>query len=57
MSQKKILCIIYDFVLGCILSHPGLHVARGPQVGHPRHTILLVRKGYTSFILEYLNLD
>ena len=26
---------MYDLVLGCIHSHPGLHVALRPCVGHP----------------------
>ena len=30
---------MYDFVLGLNHSHPGLHVAHGLQVGHPRQNM------------------
>ena len=45
ITHKKSQCFkqIYDLVLGCIRSHPELHVARGPQVGHPlevKHPVL-----------------
>ena len=35
MSKKKGFKLIYDFVLGHIHSHPGLHGANGPWIGHP----------------------
>ena len=35
MSKKKGFRLIYDFVLGHIHSHPGLHAACGWRVGHP----------------------
>ena len=35
MSKNKGSKQIYHFVLGRIHSHPGLHVAHGPRVGHP----------------------
>ena len=36
-NKNKILIMfsVYDFVLGCVHSHPGLHVAHALQVGHP----------------------
>ena len=39
--SKKGFKYIYDFVLGCIHSRPGLHAARGLQVGHPCESIHL----------------
>ena len=35
---------MYDFVLGCIHSHPGLHAAHGLQVGHPWYMYGKLRK-------------
>ena len=35
MSKEKGLCMIYDFVLGHILRHPGPHVACGHGLDTP----------------------
>ena len=42
-------------MLGCIHSHPGLHVASGPQVGHPCKLLSIsgFRFGFCNFILLF----
>ena len=51
---SKYFKLIYDFVLGCIHSHPGPHAACGPQVRHPWkpsfHSISLLHSEFSYFI-------